>query len=304
MSNLQPGMHPNIREDRYHADNLLAQPTLSHGLACVMLQHSPYQAWYEHPRLNPNWSAPQMDSAEQSKKDFGTAVHCLLLEPSRSDRIVVVPADNWRGKEAQEIRATCNANGKIALLAEKYETALKMVDAAKTQLAQAEWHPRGSEDAELTYLWGEDGVFCRARADLADREQHILVNYKTTSGIANPLLLQRQIAAMGWDVDAAFYCRGYQRITGQEPRYLFVVQESAPPYLLSIIALKPDFMRLGSDKVDMALSLWRDGIENNNWPAYPNRIAWVDAPSYEHTRFEEQQVAMIDWSSYGGGIQG
>jgi len=298
-------MHPSVREDRYHADDLMQGPTLSHGLACTMLTQSPYHAWHQHPRLNPNYTAPKLDSAEQNRTDFGTAVHSMLLEPLRVGRIVVVEANDWRSKEAQQIRADAANNGQVAILADKYVTAQAMVEAARAQLARAEWRPNGHEHAELTMLWqeAEGPVCCRARADLADTDQHILVNYKTTSGSANPLYLQRQVASMGWDVDAAFYCRGYQTLTGEEPRYLFVVQESAPPYLLSIIALKPDFMRLGSDKVDMALAMWRDGIYNDHWPAYPQRIAWVDAPSYEHTRFEEAQTAMIDWSQYGGGVQ-
>jgi hypothetical protein len=67
------GLHPAISADAYHADPAPA-PSLSSSIAKTILHQTPRHAWFEHPRLNPNF-----EPKDDSKFDLGSVAHELLL---------------------------------------------------------------------------------------------------------------------------------------------------------------------------------------------------------------------------------
>jgi hypothetical protein len=97
---------------------------------------------------------------------------------------------------------------------------------------------------------------------------------------------------MGADVQVAFYLRGLQLLTGKgmEPAdWRFVVQESYPPYALSVVSLAPSAMAIANDKVQKAIDLWALCMERDFWPAYPSKVASIEIPTWEEMKWLERQ---------------
>jgi hypothetical protein len=282
MSN-EVGIHK-ISNELYHSKDVTEEPALSRSTIHDLLFDCPLKAWWNHPALNPDYV-----SDNDPKYDVGTVAHDILLEGD--DICVIIDADDWRKKEIQAQRDEARAEGKTALLRKQYDNVKLMVESATEQIKGCSelgiTDLRAQGDSELSYIWKEGETVMKVRPDWISTDRKLIVDYKTTSASANPSEFARTIVSCGYDIQAALYTRGVKAIEGVEPKWVFIVQEVEPPYLCSFIGLPPQFMELGKSKVDYGIFLWNQCMESGIWPAYPNRIAYVEPPAWALTQFEQ-----------------
>lgn len=281
---MKPGIY-DLPHDEYLSDPC-DRPSLNSGIARILCTSSPLHAWTAHPKLNPDWQ-----HTVDEKFDVGTVAHDLLLAGS-DDKLVVVSAADWRTKEAKEARAEARANGHTALLAHQRDEVVRMLAELYAQLERRDIDPPlfQAGKPEQTVIWEEDGgVVCRARLDWLRDSLTAVDDYKTTSRTANPESWSRTLFSMGYDVQAAFYLRGLQAVTGASAGFRFVVQETYPPYALSVVSLAPAAMELAVRKVEYAIGLWRDCFASDEWPAYPTQVCWASPPAWEEARWLERE---------------
>ncbi len=210
------------------------------------------------------------------------------------DAIEVIQADNWRTKAAQEARDAARAAGKTPLLPKLAGELTRMNAALTEQLRHFKDAPMPftAGQSERTIIWQEDnGVWCRARADWLSDDRAQIDDYKTTSGTANPETFSRSIFDRGYDVQAAFYLRGLRHLFGVDARFRFIVQETEPPFALSVIALGPDALTLAEKKVLYALEVWATCLEIDVWPAYPLQTCYATLPAWEESRWLAKELA-------------
>lgn len=273
-----PGIY-NTPAAEYHADPC-PQPSLSSSVAKILLDQSPLHAWHAHPRLNPYYE-PDVDD----KFDLGTAAHMLLLE-RRADGIVIVRADDWRSKAAKESRDQARAEGKTPILEHQYERADRMVRAAYEFIDTTAFGGIFQLGlAEQTVVWEENGVWCRCRPDLWWGEVRIILDYKTTEN-AQPDAFIRQIGRMSYHTQAEFYTRGLATL-GPSPAFVFLAQETTPPHACSLIALSNAYRAIGQQRVEKAISGWRNFLTTKNWPSYTNQICYAEPKPWELLSLEE-----------------
>lgn len=274
-----------ITADEYHADPC-PLPSLSASIAHLLVTASPAHARAAHPKLNPD-----LERDDDPKFDLGTAVHALLLQGV--DKAVVIEADSWRTKQAQEERDAARAAGFVPLLVSQWERGRAMEAAAREQLEQLEVSPIPFTEGkpERTLVWSEDGVPCRARLDWLRDDFAAIDDFKSTAASADPARWVRTMYGIGGDVQAAFYLRGAHAVLGLDPVFRFVVQETYPPYALSVVDLAPSALAIANDKVDYAINAWRRGLRDGVWPAYDRRLASLDIPPFEEMRWLERDAA-------------
>ena len=267
----------------YHADPCPA-PSLSSSIINVMLGQSPKHAWTAHPKLNPNYHPD-----DDEKFDLGTAAHAYLLEGVTG--VKIIQAQDYRKAGARLVRDQAIRSGKLPILAHKWDAVQAMaVEATKQCAVQEAPHPFTLGKPEQTLIWEEDGLWCRARCDWLHDSLEVIDDYKTTSATAEPNAWTRgPLFSMGYDVQAAWYLRGLKWLTGVDATFRFIVQESYPPYALSVIALGPDVLAFAQQKVGRALDLWRECLATGTWPAYPTRTCWAQLPPWEEQRWAERQ---------------
>ena len=117
--------------------------------------------------------------------------------------------------------------------------------------------------AEESWFGKSDAAWLRCRPDWHDPQgEHIIYDYKTTSGSAHPSVWSRKLYDHGNDIRAAFYAEGAKELLGwHDCIYRFVVQETKPPYALSVIQLDP-----------AALNLAQRRFENSVWPQINGQV--------------------------------
>lgn len=281
-----PGIHTITAAD-YHADPC-EQPSLSASMAHILCTQSPAHAKAKHPRLNPDYARE-----DEAKFDIGQASHALLLEGRNA--VSVVGATDWRTKEAKLLRDEARAQGQIPLLTDQWREVQAMVASTREQLDRVVVDPPLFTDGkpELTLVWEDSGVTCRSRLDWLRDDMAAIDDYKSTSRSANPESWSRTLFGIGADIQAAFYLRGLAAVAGAAvagmAEFRWVVQETFPPYALSVMSLTPAALELADSKVEYALGVWRRCFETGEWPAYPTRVCYADLPGWMEAQWLEKE---------------
>ena len=284
--NLKPGIYDAIDAIDYHAGPTEI-PSLSASIARILVNKSPAHARAAHPALNPDLERP-----DETKFDVGQAAHSLFLEGE--DKIAVFVGDSWRTQESKEFAADARLAAKIPLLLGQAGRVRSMVADADAQRLTHRATPKLFRDGkpEQTLVWEEpNGVICRARLDWLRDDHTAIDDYKTTSASADPAKWTRTMYGMGADMQVVFYMRGVERVTGIKPVFRYAVQETYPPYALSVVTLAPSALALANDKVQKAIDTWAVCVADDFWPAYPTDVASIEVPTYEELKWLERQEA-------------
>lgn len=263
---------------------------MSCSIVKVLLSHSPLHASEQHSRLNPNYITD-----ESARFDLGSTAHAVLLENDWSKICVINPCDHvgkrgappvgWTNNSIRAARDAARAEGLIPILQDQAETVRQMVETAHefiSRSAIAGIFENGWP--EQTLLWNEaikgKKVWLRARLDWLNHDYNLVLDYKTCQN-ASPQGFQRQIATMGYDIQAAFYLRALSAVAGVEDvNFVFLAQEIEPPYACSLHTLSPAFLDMAADKVQHGIELWAECMESGTWPAYPTCICRVEPPAW------------------------
>lgn len=282
-------LYANMPAAEYHADPA-PEPSLSSGLAKVILAKSERAAFLSHPRLNPR------ARVGQSRFDIGTSAHAMLLEDDASN-IVLVEADDWRTKEAKAARDEAHAAGKTALLASDFADVSEMVGVARAFVAQSEiadaWRDGASEQ---TVVWEEDGVWLRSRNDRLANAFDVITDYKTTESAA-PEDFTRTIANLGYHISDAFYRRGIRALGHPDPKFIFLAQETTAPYDCALYGCDPLMREIGEAQVEAAINKWRACMKAGKWEGYGSRVMWASAPGW----LQQQAAELPEFSGEGMG---
>jgi hypothetical protein len=245
---MKPGIYSGISNADYHRDPALGSTSLK-----TLATRTP--AHYQHDKAHPKFS---------DAFTLGTAAHSLILEEYTED-IVIVDADNWMGKAAKEAKAYALAEGKQPLLMKEWTQVQAMRDAVMA-------HPIARDlltdhKAEESVFWDEDGLTLKCRPDAW--HPGLLVDLKTTLN-ADPNEFGKTAHNFGYHQSAAHYIDGVKAATGEKLPFQFVLVEKTAPYLVSVVELDIEAINIGRQLNDRAKRIYRECVETNTWPGYPN----------------------------------
>lgn len=191
------------------------------------------KAWSKSDLDNVNKSIALVDWSKNVNReksevaDIGNATHAALLEPDIFEKeYVKMPDFDARSKAGREAKESFTRNvggGATVLTHDDYKLVIGMRDSALA-------HPvinkllTSKGESEVSIFFEIDGVKCKCRPDrIVDPSvfgQHILIDVKTCADVSKFNFSARDYR---YDVQDAFYSRGYQELTGFKPRFLFVV---------------------------------------------------------------------------------
>lgn len=281
----KPGIY-SMTLPEYIADPCI-EPSLSASVAHTLITQSPIHAFVQHPRLNKG-----VIESGSTKMDIGTIVHGLVLEGDES-RLVIVEADDWRTNVAKETRNAARLAGLVPVLAGDIGMIREIAAAARSAIANSELREEFTPEAgkaEQTLVWQEGECWYRSRPDWLTNDHRIIIDLKTTAGSAEPSAWLRTMLGNGNDLQAALGLRGLTLLTKNSviPQFVFWVVEQNPPYASSFIGLSPQFLEMSEHKLARAMQLWSDCTMTNCWSGYPDRICYLEPPSWEWTREQEK----------------
>lgn len=257
-------------EADYHA-----HPALSRSGAKTLLSNAARYRW------EADNHGPTKDAF-----DIGSAAHAIVLGVGL-DELDVIDAADWRTKAAQAAKKASHAAGRTPILKAQFADTLAMAEAVLAHpTARAILEREG--DPEQTIFWtdqADDGsdVECRARIDYltTDEEgQPALVDLKTTGKDAGPTSFAKSVVDYGYDLQDAFYTRGFEAVTQQPSSFTFIAVESAAPHFVAVHTLDEAFRRRGRELRMTALNRFAYCTANDDWPAHGNDIHVLTPPRW------------------------
>lgn len=268
-----PGMHADLDERTYHA-----LPGLSSTGVKRMLEAPALYRWYaDHPQ------------PPRSAFDVGHAVHARVLGVGLD--VAVIP-DELLGangatstKAARQFIAEARETGQVPLKSGEYAEVQAMAEAVLA-------HPDAGvllagAQPEVSLIWDDPytGVRCRGRLDYWHERANLAVDLKTARS-ADPARFARHAVQYGYAEQGAHYQNGTVEVTDHAstaagvPRFLHVLVEKEPPYLVSVVELDHAFLTVGAERVRRAINLYAQCVATETWPGYPAGINRITAPGW------------------------
>lgn len=276
----KPGVY-DLPPEIYFADPVPGG-SLSQSGAKLLLPPS-VPAKFKYDRDHP--SPPSTD------QNFGKAAHKIAL--GTGPELVLIDADNYRTKAAQEAKREALAEGNIPLLPDEYDDAQAMVAAlVEHPLAGELFRPgRGKPEQALFRQDPQTGVWLRSLLDwLPDPtgSRMVLPDYKTAAS-ADDESLEREIYRWGYYLQGAFYSDMVLGLgLAEEVVFVLVVQEKTPPYLVRVVQLDATNIRLGRQQYRRAIDTYAECSANDHWPGYPAEVELIGVPRYIEQRLSEE----------------
>jgi hypothetical protein len=274
----EPRVCDNLNEAEYHS-----HPALSFSGAKKLLPPN-CPALFKHNR----------DHGQPHKAafDFGHAAHKLVL--GAGSDLVVIDADSWRTKAAQEAQKAAYADGKTPLLAEEMAKVEDMAAAIRgNPIAVALFDPANGKPEQSLFWQHHSGVNLRGRVDWLPNSRDgrmILPDYKTTVS-AEPAAFAKSCASYGYAQQAAFYTDGVIALgLAEDVAFIFVAQEKTAPYLVSIFELDTEALRIGRALNEQAIEVYAECMATDTWPSYSDDVVRLSLPrwfTYQHASLME-----------------
>lgn len=276
-------IHYDMSDAEYHA-----RPELSSTGARLLLG-SPAKFKY------------RMDNPQRGKRDFdiGHAAHAKVLGVGSG--VIEYPAEHLTLSGNVSTKAATvawaeeqRAGGLIPVSPADIGAVNAMAESILAHRKARELFEAGGH-RELSVFADVEGVRSRARLDaLVELEGLTGVDLKTTRKTANSEGFARESSDLGYFVQEAWYRQTLAAEGIQLSRFVFVVVEKTPPYLVGVNEHDVIFRSMGDAAAGQARERYRRGVEHGDWPGYSEQIELAAPPAW---------MAMLYDDLYGSEIQ-
>jgi hypothetical protein len=269
------GLHFDIPSRFYHADPL-PKPSLSSGIVRTIRKLSLKHAKLEHIRLG---GTKRKLTAALS---LGQYVHGLVARDV--SEFEVGDYASFSSDVAKRWMATVEALNKEPVLLKTTEEAAPIAQAVIDHAGDGlTLDPINTGHPEVTAVWREDDVWCRARYDRLVVDSYADVwDWKTTDDITDRGI-DYAIAEHGYHIQAAFYLRGLAACLPDfagRCTFTLVFVEKSPPYTVRRVKLSPVLLAIGKREVSRAIDAWRAAMASGEFPGFSVDTYEAQAPSW------------------------
>lgn len=216
---------------------------------------------------------------------FGTAVHCGVLEPDTFSQTVAI-AKPWqfdgRTTKGKDERAEFQAEaaGKLILSADDGARAWQCIASVLHHPMAAKLLDGAEVEESLFWVDGKYQVPRKVRWDARNPWLGGIVDVKTATD-ASPEAFGRACATYHYHTQEANYREAAEAVLNESPKFFaFIVVESEPPHAVACYYLPPEAVRVGSGWMDVALERYAEALASGKWRGYPETIEQVPFPRY------------------------
>ena len=261
-------------DDEYHSDKVAASAS-----SLKLMNRSP-----AHLKA----SRDTKQNTSTAAMEFGTALHCAVLEPFEFGQRYCVYDGVGKTKAAKEYKEFVAQNPCLRVITKGEEQRITdcASQARNTSVIRSSANCFTMQDlvqmgaTERVYYWADEetGLTCKARMDLTI--ENIVIDLKTAQD-ARQQKFKYDAEKYGYHIQAAFYIEGYRKFipSFKEPIMLFVVVESEAPYATSVYqADKEDFWMVGKKRMNFLMQQYKQCVQTNHWPAYQTGTQLLKLP--------------------------
>ena len=269
-----PGIHTGISFEDYCHIEALNHSTLK------LWERTPAHARYDMTHPQETTTALRM----------GDACHVAILEPKRFKKEYArSPKFDMRTNKGKAAAAAWGSEypDYAALLPAEYDSACGMRDSVWAHPLASEML-KGKGQTELTVVWidPDSELLCKGRIDrLTSYLGWTVVLDLKTAQSASIDDFARACVKYGYHSQAAFYLDGLNALAAHERRFIHLVVENRPPYLVRLLELDDSAIAEGRARYRAAMQTYKDATESGEYPGFVVGIEAFDLPgwSYEFT---------------------
>ena len=241
------------------------------------------------------------DSKTQEAFDFGSLVHCLILEEEKlNDEFFIYQKPDRRTKQGKafvkEKLEPAQEQGLICINDRTYNKAIAL-RARVWGHKQANALINNSGYTEVSFFGYDDetGQELKWRCDkiFTDKKgRGWIVDLKTSSN-ASPEGFAKSCANFNYHMQAAYYLDNCNRFPGLENKFkgfIFIVVEKEAPFNVACYQLDLDSIELGRQKYQDNLQLFAQCSEAGFWPSYNYDFAKSD--------YQIEEISLPRWAFY------
>ena len=261
-----PGLFDDVPATDYHAVEALS----SSGVRKLLQSPMHYRLFRDQP------------TPPTAQMQFGTAVHCGVLEPDTFFvRVACAPVVDKRTNAGKaqwlEFVASC-APGCIVLPTADYIRARACIDAVLSHPSARRLLEGATVERSLFWNDAEYNVPCKARFDAWN--DGVLADLKTTADASKPEFA-RSISSFFYHAQAALYCSGAEHVLDRSPdAFVFIAVESEPPHAVAVYDLGNASIRTGMHLISEAQARYSAVLASGKWSGYPDTIETIEVPRY------------------------
>ncbi len=131
---------------------------------------------------------------------------------------------------------------------------------------------------EISMAWKDEvtGLWCLARPDTVSFSG-ISTDYKRMSaqgGAFNARMVDARITLFGYDMQGAFACEGFQKLTGQWPDFGIIAQSDKAPHSVILREIADEDLQIGKFRNHRALNRFRECLDSGRWPG-PGEVTGI-----------------------------
>lgn len=277
----EPGVIDGMPDDVYHGDPVPGGSLSHSGLKTIL----DVPARFRHQQLH--------GRPHKRAYDLGHAVHAEVLGIGAP--VQIIEARDYKTKAAQEERDAAYAAGEVPILRREWVQVQGMVEALRVHHTAGRLFVPGRGHAERSVFWYDDefGIWRRARFDWSLRlpdGRFAMVDYKSVGkGTVSPGSIARKLYDFGYYTQDVYYSDGAEAVElGDDPAFLFVFQETEPPYLVTVAQASVEARQWARLKIRQGLDLYARCRAANHWPDYAPDVIEVGLPRYAEYDLEAQ----------------
>jgi len=251
-------------------------PRLSPSIAHILINESPLHAWQEHYLLG---GGRERDESEAQAR--GRILDRLIF--GTGPELVVIDAENFRTKAAQELRDAATEARKIPVLASKIKAFEETANILTDKMARKGVELVGVSQARLE--WESNGVQCKGKLDHFITGEAMIWDLKTCRS-AKPAAIAASLESHGGYVQHAAYVEGVEATNPDlagRVRMGFVFCEYVKPYAVTVAFLDGTLAQLGRMQWARAKEAWGRGLASGNWPEYSDGPVTIEAKPWQMT---------------------
>lgn len=225
------------------------------------------------------------EDVESNSLLFGSLLDCLLLTPQQFDSRFAVQPETYEDAKGVVKPFTKQSNTCKQWIAEQGDKTIITLDKlAEVNEAIAKINEDETiasfikqSDAQvfISATWKDEGtgleIPVKALIDLLPREDSeyssCVADLKSTRD-ASPINFNRSVFSFGYHIQAAFYLDMINAVNESRDTFCFIVQENKKPFQSGKRVLHVDFLDMGRNEYQSALSNYCKCLKSGFWPSY------------------------------------
>jgi len=214
---------------------------------------------------------------------LGSALHCLVLEPSEFEKRYVVAPDDVGTRASKAYKDfEKESKGRVILKLEEMDHVRGMLRSVMSHpAAKRMFELDGRAEQACAWIDPATSLLCKSKLDWLTADG-VLVDLKTTKD-AGEWSFSKSILDYMYHFQAAFYIDGVAKISKQHASalsYKIIAVESMAPYGVRVYSLSDEALDIGRAKVRLALDTLSTCRTADIWPCYATEVAAITLPRY------------------------